>query len=399
MRSCTKHVARVTKSSLSEKVGGCNCTVRASQVLTLRFNNLDANIAPLGPFDPEIRRAQGERCSRGLKRSVGKVGGKRSVGKLGGVIRYCTVRASQVLTLRFNNLDANIAPLGPFDPEIPKDISPNVHLTDPTAYVSMKDATQALCGYLFMELWSNDMEGFPVPKGCFYSPVQQDFSSSIDLQMPRYRDVGIIFAPNQLKSSCTYPDLNSAGKEIPTNLPCEYQFVFNAKLREIPFADPTIKPISMFVTYVLGRERAVEREIEAREAREEGTRGSFFGGSRPARGDKDHTIGGGEEGVAGRRCEGVHGGGAGSGGSTSGAEGRVWRAVTGRGPTWGERWCRGARVRAAEGAARFSPASSFGSLFVRSDCLSERLRESLFGRMSVGLNGRCSTGRRLVRHV
>ncbi len=125
----------------------------------------------------------------------------------------------------------------------------------------------------------------------------------------------------------------------------------------------------------------------------------FFGGSRPARGDKDHTIGGGEEGVASRRCEGVHGGGAGSGGNTSGAEGRVWRAVTGRGPTWGERWCRGARVRAAEGAARFSPASSFGSLFVRSDCLSERLRESLFGRMSVGPNGRCSTGRRLVRHV
>ena len=42
---------------------------------------------------------------------------------------------------------------------------------------------------------------------------------------------------------------------------------------------------------------------------------------------------------------------------------------------------------------------SFGCLFVCFDCLSERLRESLFGRMSVGLNGRCSTGRRLVRHV
>ena len=84
---------------------------------------------------------------------------------------------------------------------------------------------------------------------------------------------------------------------------------------------------------------------------------------------------------------------AGSDGITSGAEGRVWRAVTGRGPTWGEGWCRGARVRAAEGA------SSFGCLFVCFDCLSERLRESLIGRMSVGPNDRCLTGRRLVRHV
>ena len=90
---------------------------------------------------------------------------------------------------------------------------------------------------------------------------------------------------------------------------------------------------------------------------------------------------------------------AGSDGITSGAGGRVWRAVTGRGPTWGEGWCRGARVRAAEGAARFSSASSFGCLFVCFDCLSERLRESLIGRMSVGPNDRCLTGRRLVRHV
>ena len=52
--------------------------------------------------------------------------------------------------------------------------------------------------------------------------------------------------------------------------------------------------------------------------------------------------------------EGMHGGGVGSGGITSGAEGRVWSAVEGVGPTRGERRCRGARVGAAGGAVRFS---------------------------------------------
>ena len=57
------------------------------------------------------------------------------------------------------------------------------------------------------------------------------------------------------------------------------------------------------------------------------------------------------------------------------------------------------RVSAGAGGQRPHDRGRGGSLFVRSDCLSERLRESLFGRMSVGPNGRCSTGRRLVRHV
>ena len=49
----------------------------------------------------------------------------------------------------------------------------------------------------------------------------------------------------------------------------------------------------------------------------------------------------------------MHGGSVGSGGITSGAEGRVWSAVEGVGPTRGEGRCRCVRVGAAGGGCPF----------------------------------------------
>ena len=75
--------------------------------------------------------------------------------------------------------------------------------------------------------------------------------------------------------------------------------------------------------------------------------------TRLARRDIGHTIQGGEEGGMSRRREGMHGGGVGSGGIASGAEGRVWSAEEGVGPTRGVRRV-GMSGRGRRGAVRSS---------------------------------------------
>jgi hypothetical protein len=60
------------------------------------------------------------------------------------------------MTLRFLDVGKWIEPLGPFDANNPTKLNRNLHLTDPTSFVRLQDANQAVCGYLFMELWAND---------------------------------------------------------------------------------------------------------------------------------------------------------------------------------------------------------------------------------------------------
>eukprot|EP00913_Durusdinium_trenchii_P025799 g24213.t1 len=40
--------------------------------------------------------------------------------------------------------------------------------------VLMENATQTICGKLFMEMWTNDDSGFPFPRGCYYGPLYDD---------------------------------------------------------------------------------------------------------------------------------------------------------------------------------------------------------------------------------
>ena len=42
-------------------------------------------------------------------------------------------------------------------------------ITDNAAEDDLTEATQAICGKLFLELWSSDTDnGFPMPMGCYY---------------------------------------------------------------------------------------------------------------------------------------------------------------------------------------------------------------------------------------
>ncbi|CAD7948320.1 unnamed protein product [Amoebophrya sp. A120] len=157
-----------------------------------------------------------------------------------------------MLTFRFTNVEEYMAPLGPFDPDRAGEDSMNMGLSNPTSYVTMKDASQAICGYLFMELYSNDADGFPPPKGCFYGPVMQDkgvLQNGQNME-PRYRDIHMLFEPYQLKGWCVHESLNVQGVLTYTPLRCEYQFVINARQQQIRLADPKVVAVELSVTCV-----------------------------------------------------------------------------------------------------------------------------------------------------
>jgi len=45
----------------------------------------------------------------------------------------------------------------------------------PTALLTRSNATQSVCGQIFKELWSNDADGFPMPKGCFHDANAHEY--------------------------------------------------------------------------------------------------------------------------------------------------------------------------------------------------------------------------------
>jgi hypothetical protein len=160
--------------------------------------------------------------------------------------------AAIVLTIKFLNIEYWFEPLGPFDPEKPLEVSENLHLMDPTSYVNIHDASQSVCGYLFMEMWSNDKDGFPMPMGCFYGPVQQDYEYDMIAQKnyePKYREISIMFDPKTapLRSYCTATTYLADGTTSVTNAGCEYQFVLNARVNHIPLTDPVVEPMQVYV--------------------------------------------------------------------------------------------------------------------------------------------------------
>ena len=48
------------------------------------------------------------------------------------------------------------------------------NLEDPDGEVPFASAAQHVCGLLFTELWSDGPLGFPMPRGCSYTPAYQD---------------------------------------------------------------------------------------------------------------------------------------------------------------------------------------------------------------------------------
>ena len=56
---------------------------------------------------------------------------------------------------------------------------------------------------LFVEMWTNDAGGFPLPKGCYYGPLYSDVAEE-GLEVPGgYREFFIEFKPiHPLKDQC-----------------------------------------------------------------------------------------------------------------------------------------------------------------------------------------------------
>lgn len=58
--------------------------------------------------------------------------------------------------------------------------------------------SQTVCGQMFLEMWSEDINGFPAPKGCFFS------EDAVNPQQ-RLKQMHIVFQPrNHLKKNTRY---------------------------------------------------------------------------------------------------------------------------------------------------------------------------------------------------
>ena len=93
--------------------------------------------------------------------------------------------------------------------------------------IAQEQARQSTCGMLFVELWSNDKEGFPIVKGCYYGKKHRDKTE--DVPSFQWREFLVLFDPqNGIKHHCvTDYDANTGAPILGT---CQYQLVFNARI-------------------------------------------------------------------------------------------------------------------------------------------------------------------------
>lgn len=105
--------------------------------------------------------------------------------------------------------------------EIPRSILPlksNLEEMTVNETVPAENMTQAVCGSLFTEMWTNDVGGFPLPNlgvamcrvwlrsGCYYGPLYTDVAQN-GLETPSYREVFVEFKPSHpLKDQCSDAD-------------------------------------------------------------------------------------------------------------------------------------------------------------------------------------------------
>eukprot|EP00435_Cladocopium_sp_Y103_P011398 s706_g3.t1 len=88
--------------------------------------------------------------------------------------------------------DAMLSGTHPYWPSLRQPLIVSADLDDPT------EARQDFCGKVFIELWSEDPEGFPMPDGCYYS----EDNTNPDVVV---KQLHILFSPkNHLKKNTKY---------------------------------------------------------------------------------------------------------------------------------------------------------------------------------------------------
>eukprot|EP00930_Biecheleria_cincta_P001431 TRINITY_DN102575_c0_g1_i1.p1 TRINITY_DN102575_c0_g1~~TRINITY_DN102575_c0_g1_i1.p1 ORF type:complete len:3349 (+),score=445.13 TRINITY_DN102575_c0_g1_i1:84-10130(+) len=127
---------------------------------------------------------------------------------------YPTLMGEMTLTLRFLNT-GKLSPARATGPKI-----------DAGDSLPAKDMTQAACGELFLELWSDSSEGFPVPKACYFTEEGAAGQAA-------ERELTMVFERfNGLRSYC------GSSRE------CIYQVVFNAVVIDLLY-NPAINEVSL----------------------------------------------------------------------------------------------------------------------------------------------------------
>jgi hypothetical protein len=97
-----------------------------------------------------------------------------------------------------------------------------------TQQVTQGNATQAICGKLFAEMWTNDIGGFPFVK-CYYGPKYRDMAAAPGQAMPGgYREYFIEFEKDSLRSACV-----ESRQTLPNPISCVYQLVLHANIHLI----------------------------------------------------------------------------------------------------------------------------------------------------------------------
>lgn len=147
-----------------------------------------------------------------------------------GTTLYKAYRTPVVVRLLFKEVDFMLEPLLAGDPELTE-----LKALPTEEQVAMENATQTICGKLFMEMWTNDDAGFPFPRGCYYGPLYTDVESETEAARPSYREYFIIFEPQAgLKDTCLLTDAGGTTREAP----CVYQLALNVRVGEINMVNP-----------------------------------------------------------------------------------------------------------------------------------------------------------------
>eukprot|EP00931_Biecheleriopsis_adriatica_P048306 TRINITY_DN27909_c0_g1_i1.p1 TRINITY_DN27909_c0_g1~~TRINITY_DN27909_c0_g1_i1.p1 ORF type:complete len:3513 (-),score=559.98 TRINITY_DN27909_c0_g1_i1:29-9340(-) len=138
-----------------------------------------------------------------------------------------------VVRILFKDVNGMLEPLLAGEPE--EDFSGLESLPSDSS-VDMDNATQSICGMLFMEMWTNDDAGFPFPRGCYYGPLYTDMQGDDETERPSYREFFIIFEPQAgLKDICTTTDQFGTRQ-----INCVYQLVMNARVGSIDQFGPEL---------------------------------------------------------------------------------------------------------------------------------------------------------------
>lgn len=143
---------------------------------------------------------------------------------------YKQVTKPLVLRMLFRDVDGVIMPLLTGAPGA--DLEP---LGD-SEEVPQANASQAICGKLFQEMWTNDVSGFPFVTGCYYGRKYQDQPAVMGGPLTGgYREYFVEFGKDALKSECIDPRVS-----VTDSVGCVYQFVVNADVRAVSKADEDV---------------------------------------------------------------------------------------------------------------------------------------------------------------